>query len=104
MAGATPKKEHVRCKILCTGSGLGENPLLVPTASTGDNTMASVEEIRFPLATCAIVSVCCVALFAVCCDFAASTNPWAESNSRAVAITVDELPGEVPDTGRAATD
>ena len=64
--------------------------------------MASVEEIRFPLATCAIVSVCCVALFAVCCDFAASTNPWAESNSRAVAITVDDLPGAVPGTGRAA--
>jgi peptidoglycan/xylan/chitin deacetylase (PgdA/CDA1 family) len=52
----------------------------------------------------AILVTCSRALSVAPDDFAAARNPQSESGSRTVAITVDDLPGAVPGTGRAVGD
>lgn len=54
------------------------------------------------LATCAILATCCTGLLVVRSDLATARDPQSESGSRAVAITVDDVPGAVPGTGQAA--
>lgn len=61
--------------------------------------MASVHQTRSLLATYSILSICCAALFIARRDFAADVNLGLESNSKTIAITVDDLPGAVPGRG-----
>jgi peptidoglycan/xylan/chitin deacetylase (PgdA/CDA1 family) len=46
-----------------------------------------------------ILALCCAALVFAPDDFVAARNPGTESNTKTVAITVDDLPGAVPGRG-----
>src|SRR6266852_480137 len=61
--------------------------------------MVSVNQARSFLAICGILSICCAALLVAHSGSAAAGNHKPESNSKAVAITVDDLPGAVPAIG-----
>src|SRR5216684_1980184 len=61
--------------------------------------MVSVNQARSFLAICGILPICCAALLVAHTGSAAAGNLKPESNSKAVAITVDDLPGAVPARG-----
>src|SRR3989442_10296883 len=61
--------------------------------------MVSVNQARSFLAICGILPICCAALLVAHTGSAAAGNLRPESNSKAVAITVDDLPGAVPGRG-----
>ena len=58
-----------------------------------------LNQARSFLATCGILAICCAALLVAHTGSAAAGNLKPESNSKAVAITVDDLPGAVPGRG-----
>src|SRR3989442_8491609 len=64
--------------------------------------MVSVNQARSFLAICGILPICCAALLVAHTGSAAAGNLKPESNSKAVAITVDDLPGAVPGRGSGA--
>ncbi len=61
--------------------------------------MVSVNRIRSSLASCTVLAICCAALSVARSVFADARGQESESNSKAVAITVDDLPGAVPGMG-----
>src|SRR2546422_2284111 len=71
-------------------------------ASSRRKRMVSVNQARSFLATCGILAICCAALLVAHTGSAAAGNLKPESNSKAVAITVDDLPGAVPGRGSGA--
>jgi peptidoglycan/xylan/chitin deacetylase (PgdA/CDA1 family) len=58
-----------------------------------------VNQPRSLLVTCAILAICCAALLVARNGSAAAGNLEPDSISRAVAVTVDDLPGAVPGRG-----
>src|SRR5712691_1143426 len=68
-------------------------------ASSRRKRMVSVNQARSFLASCGILGICCAALLVAHASSPAAGNLKPESNSRAVAITVDDLPGAVPARG-----
>src|SRR5260370_4208637 len=61
--------------------------------------MVSVNRARSFLASCTVLAICCAALSVARSVFAGATSQESQSNSKAVAITVDDLPGAVPGMG-----
>jgi peptidoglycan-N-acetylglucosamine deacetylase len=62
---------------------------------------ASINRTRNLFETWILLAICFTGLLAACGGLAAARNIDSQSNSRAVAITVDDLPGAVPGTGHA---
>src|SRR5260370_14195781 len=68
-------------------------------ASSRCKRMVSVNRTRSFLASCTVLAICCAALSVARSVFAGARSQESESNSKAVAITVDDLPGAVPGMG-----
>ena len=66
--------------------------------------IVSVNQSRIFLVTCVVLAICCAGSVVARGGFANGRNPEPESNTRAVAITVDDLPGAAPGTGQAVGD
>src|SRR6266851_399795 len=68
-------------------------------ASSRCKRMVSVNRARSFLASCTVLAICSAALSVARSVFAGARSQESESNSKAVAITVDDLPGAVPGMG-----
>src|SRR2546427_11490208 len=64
--------------------------------------MVSVNQARSFLAICGILPICCAALLVAHTGSAAAGKLKPDSNSKSVAITVDDLPGVVAGRGSGA--
>src|SRR5207247_10181317 len=68
-------------------------------ASSRCKRMVSVNRARSFLASCTVLAICCAALSVARSVFAGARGQESESNSKAIAITLDYLSGAVPGMG-----